>query len=140
VLLVRRDADAPAEAGKWSLPGGFVGTTAARGGAWQRDRETDEQACVRELREETGLALEASALVRLGVYEGGGRDPRDCNLSWSRSTAFLAVLRGCDAPIAGGDDAADACWFALDALPDALAFDHARILADALERLGALGA
>ena len=31
LLLVRRDDDAPAEAGKWALPGGFLMTGAARG-------------------------------------------------------------------------------------------------------------
>lgn len=132
LLLVRRDLDAPAEPGKWALPGGFVATSARRGSAWTRDRESDEEACLRELREETGLAIDASALVRVGVYEGGGRDPRDGDRSWSRSTAFLARVPDAPAAIAGGDDAADARWFPLDALPKELAFDHARIVADAL--------
>jgi ADP-ribose pyrophosphatase YjhB (NUDIX family) len=132
LLLVRRDMDAPAEPGKWSLPGGFVATGARRGSTWAADRETDEEACARELREETGLAIAPPALVRIGVYEGGGRDPRDGDASWSRSTAFLVHVPDGPAMVAGGDDAADARWFPLDALPRELAFDHARIVADAL--------
>lgn len=132
ILLVRRDMDAPAEPGKWSLPGGFVATSARRGATWVRDRETDEEGCARELREETGLSIDPSALVRIGVYEGGGRDPRDGEASWSRSTAFLVRLGDDPTLVAGGDDAADARWFPLDALPRELAFDHARIIADAL--------
>lgn len=123
---------APAEPGKWSLPGGFVATSARRGATWVRDRETDEEACARELREETGLAIDPTALVRIGVYEGGGRDPRDGEASWSRSTAFLVRVGDGPTLVAGGDDAADARWFSIDALPKELAFDHARIIADAL--------
>lgn len=141
VLLVRRDPDAPVEAGAWALPGGFVGTRAPRGGAWEPGLESEEEACVRELREEAALVVRPEELVRIGIFEGGGRDPRDGARSWSRSTAFGVVLRGhaARAPIAGGDDAEDARWFALDALPPRLAFDHARILHEALAVLGAQG-
>jgi hypothetical protein len=34
--------------------------------------------------------------------------------------------------IAGADDASDAGWFAVDGLPQLLAFDHLRILKDGL--------
>lgn len=138
VLLVRRDPAAPVEPGAWALPGGFVATDAPRGGRWTPGRETEEEACVRELREETALEIDARALERVGVFEGGGRDPRDGDTSWSRSTAFRVVLHGtaAGAAIAGGDDADDARWFRLDALPARLAFDHDAIVRAALAREG----
>ena len=61
VLLVRRGR--PPFRGKWALPGGFV-----------EQRETVEEAVVRELREETGLTARPGKLV--GVYSGPDRDPR----------------------------------------------------------------
>lgn len=137
ILLVRRDPDAPVEPGAWALPGGFVATSAPRGGAWGPATESDEDACVRELREETGLVVDAGALVRLGVFEGGGRDPRDGDRSWSRTTVFSVALEGdaARAAIAGGDDADDARWFSLSSLPARVAFDHRAIIAAALRAL-----
>lgn len=133
VLLVLRDVDAPAEPGRWALPGGFVATSARRGCAFVPDRETAAAACVRELREEAGVELDERELVEVGRYEGAGRDPRDSPEAWARSTAFAVLLDDARArrPVVGGDDAADAGWFDVEALPD-LAFDHARIVADAL--------
>lgn len=125
ILLVLRDADAPAEAGKWALPGGFVASTARRGELWS-PAETARDACVRELREETALVVAPEELVELETREGGARDPRDTPSAWARTTVFAVEVSG-DVAFAGGDDAADARWFALDELPD-LAFDHARLV------------
>ncbi len=139
VLLVRRNDDAPSEPGAWALPGGFQQTDAPRGTTWTPGVETAEEAAVRELREETGLDVSAALgrLVRVGEFEGEGRDPRDTPEAWSRSRAFALHLPPslAGAAIAGGDDAACACWTDLSELPR-LAFDHGRILARALERLG----
>jgi ADP-ribose pyrophosphatase YjhB (NUDIX family) len=132
VLLVRRGVDAPCEAGKWALPGGFLES----GSAWDEPWSVGEaavDAVRRELLEETGLVYDG-ALHQLGVFEGQGRDPRDTDRAWVRSTAFLVEVSGAVGPLLGGDDAADVAWFAWDALPR-LAFDHARILAVARARL-----
>ena len=111
VLLIQRGNDP--FAGSWALPGGFV--------------EAGERvlaAASRELLEET--ALEGDALELLGVYDTPGRDPRGPTVS------VVYVLRTADEPsVRGGDDAREARWFALDALP-ALAFDHAIVIADAV--------
>jgi ADP-ribose pyrophosphatase YjhB (NUDIX family) len=168
ILLIRRDEDAPAEPGKWALPGGFVATDAPRGAPWLPGAETERETAMRELREETGLDLSAQAfrLIHVGDYVGGGRDPRDTPEAWSRSTVFalhlepgqlsrwrswalpsgararegLETLPGfpLQSPgIAGHDDAAEAAWVEVDRLPLLpLAFDHARIVADALACLG----
>jgi ADP-ribose pyrophosphatase YjhB (NUDIX family) len=142
ILLVRRSDDAPSEPGAWALPGGFQQTDAPRGTTWAPGVETAEEAAVRELREETGLDVSGvlDRLVPVGEFEGEGRDPRDTPTAWSRSRAFALRLPPAllGAAIAGGDDAASASWIGLAELPR-LAFDHARILARALERLG-LGA
>lgn len=133
VLLIQRDADAASEPLAWALPGGFRETTAEKGAPFVAS-EGARAAALRELFEETSLDLVdlEDELVEVGVFEGSGRDPRDTPVAWSRSTAFAIDLPPdrADRPIAGGDDARDARWFALDALPR-LAFDHARIIREA---------
>lgn len=115
VLLVRRGNEP--FAGSWALPGGFV-----------EEGERPEDAARRELAEETGLAF-SGVLALVGVYGDPGRDPR----GWTVSAAYRAVLES-PAVVAGADDAAEARWFAADDLPP-LAFDHGRIVADALRGL-----
>ena len=110
VVLIRRGTE-PFE-GLWALPGGFVEVG-----------ETVAEAAVREAAEETGLAVELARLV--GVYSDPGRDPRGHNVS----VAFLArVLSG---ELAAATDAAEVSLLDPDAVE--LAFDHGRIIADAIE-------
>jgi 8-oxo-dGTP diphosphatase len=113
VLLVRRRN--PPFAGAFALPGGFVDYG-----------ETVEAAVAREVQEETGLSVGVERLI--GVYSDPARDPRRHTVS----VAFL--LRRSGGTLAGADDADEARYFPLDALP-ALAFDHDHILADARARL-----
>ncbi|MBD5359701.1 MAG: NUDIX hydrolase [Bacteroides sp.] len=113
VLLIRRGID-PYK-GLWALPGGFL-----------TPDETAEQGAARELMEETGF--EASCLEQLRAYTAPGRDPRERVIT----IAFIALVKIAD--VCGGDDAAEARWFATDEIPQ-LAFDHDLILRDALTRL-----
>lgn len=96
----------------WALPGGFIDCG-----------ESAEQAAVREAQEETGLAVRLTGL--LGVYSDPDRDPRFHTLS-------VAYTAECDedAIPCAGDDAKKARFFPLDALPDDVAFDHRKIIAD----------
>lgn len=118
VLLVKRAKDP--FAGSWALPGGFCDVG-----------ETTVAACLRELQEETGLKGEVVDL--LGVYDEPGRDPRGHVVS----VVYLTRVAP-EAKPRAGDDAAEVAWFDLDGLPK-MAFDHAEILADALDWLDAGG-
>jgi 8-oxo-dGTP diphosphatase len=115
VLLVCRGQDP--YAGRWALPGGFVD-----------ELERLEHAARRELAEETGLATEAP-MRQVGTFGDPGRDPR----GWTVGVAFLLELGESRPEVRGGDDAAEAAWHRLDALPRPLAFDHELIIATALE-------
>jgi 8-oxo-dGTP diphosphatase len=119
VLLVRR-GEAPFQ-GMWAIPGGF-----------KRPAETLDDAAKRELREETGVDA-ASLMAQFGAYGDPERDPR-MNVV---TIAYLAVLRDVGAVVAGSD-AADASLVPVsDVLNEKLdlAFDHLRIIRDAIERV-----
>jgi 8-oxo-dGTP diphosphatase len=113
VLLVRRGR-APFR-GSWAFPGGFVDL-----------RETVEAAVLRELFEETGLRGRTDGLV--GVYSGPDRDPR------KPTTSVVFHIRGRGGEPRAGDDAGEARWVPLNAV-GRLAFDHNKILRDALGQL-----
>jgi 8-oxo-dGTP diphosphatase len=109
LLLIRRGN--PPFKGKYALPGGFVDVG-----------ETVEDACRRELMEETGV--KAGRLALIGVYSDPRRDPR----GHTCSVAFLS--RVARAVPKAGDDAAAAEWVKNWSKLD-LAFDHAKIVRDA---------
>src|SRR6187200_870202 len=107
VLLVRRGI-APYQ-GVWAIPGGF-----------KRPNETLDEAATRELSEETGVDG-ATVLNQFGAYGDPGRDPR-MNVG--------TVVAGTDAAHAALVPVSDALDGKLE-----LAFDHATILRDAVERV-----
>jgi 8-oxo-dGTP diphosphatase len=129
VLLVQRGA-AP-YFGWLALPGGFVRTRRDESGRVRG--ETLDQAAARELAEETGLRpgrarMRRVHLEQLATYGAPDRDPRMRVFS----VAYLAFGADMPDPVAGGD-AATATWLGVSGV-GRLAFDHARILADGLER------
>lgn len=113
VLLIRRKH--PPFQDFWALPGGFIDAN-----------ESPQAAARREFQEETGVELHE--IHSLGAYGDPGRDPR----GWTITIAFYAFVETPEAA-RGGDDAAEARWFSCRSLPP-LAFDHARVVADALTR------
>jgi 8-oxo-dGTP diphosphatase len=119
VLLVRR-GEAPFE-GMWAIPGGF-----------KRPTETLDEAARRELSEETGVDV-ASLLTQFGAYGDPERDPR-MNVV---TVGYLAVLRDVGWIVAG-TDAADASLVPVSHVLNGeleLAFDHLRIVRDAIQRV-----
>lgn len=121
VLLIQRDREP--FAGCWALPGGFVDMD-----------ETTEAAAARELQEETGLS--DPALREVGVFSEVNRDLRGRVISVAYYSCMPAPSTGQPTRrVQAGDDARDATWFPMAALP-ALAFDHENILAAAMQRMG----
>jgi len=115
LLLIER-RDAPFQ-GMWALPGGFV-----------RNGESLEEAARRELAEETGLS--GIFLEQLFTFGDPNRDPRTRVVT----VAYFALIASDQHVLSASTDASDAGWFSVDALPT-LAFDHARIVEYAIERL-----
>lgn len=109
VLLLERDH--PPHEGEWVLPGGLV-----------EPDERAREACVREVREEVGVRVEADAFV--GLYDDPDRDERG-----NVSAAYRCHV------VAGQPEAREEArrvdWFPADDLPGT-GFDHARIVRDAV--------
>jgi len=132
VLLIKRGkakpGETPAFEGYWALPGGFL----------QQDEPTDE--CVhRELFEESYMKLfdndngiMPEFIEQLKTYSARGRDPREFVIT----VAYYALVKKEKYAIKGGDDAAEAKWFPINEISELkLAFDHAQIIQDAIEKL-----
>lgn len=120
VLVVDRGVDP--YRGELALPGGFL----------QHSSEELLSAARRELHEEAELATAALHLEQLGAYGSPARDPRGRVVS----VAYLAIAPGLPEPVPG-TDAAGARWHPVgDVLTGrtSLAFDHAKIITDGVER------
>lgn len=99
----------------WALPGGFVD-----------ENEDLETAAKRELFEETDIQL--FQVKQLKAYGNPNRDPRHHTIS----VAFIGEIDSL-AEAKAKDDAKAVKWFTIDELP-ALAFDHAEIIRDAIDK------
>lgn len=112
----------------WAIPGGFVEID-----------ESIKMAAMRELREETGI-LCGTALEQLGAYGEVNRDPRTRVIS----IAYIALISPAtfSYEMIAGDDAKEVKLFEVY-LDDELtfnediklAFDHAQIIKDGINRL-----
>jgi 8-oxo-dGTP diphosphatase len=116
ILLIKRGLEP--FIGQWALPGGFV-----------RKGESPDRAVRRELAEETGIAQEVF-LEQLYTFGEPDRDPR----GWVLTVAHFALVKLSDFTIKAATDAKDVQWFRVSDLPQ-LAFDHAKIISMALQRL-----
>ena len=91
--------------GQWSLPAGFVNAF-----------ELPEDAVVREVLEETGLEVQ---VIRLATVLSGREHPRGADV------LLVYQVERVGGDLHAGDDAGDAAWFDLKALPT-LAFESTR--------------
>lgn len=125
VLLVRRpdDADEPFPQ-RWALPGGLVDV--------RRDA-TLEDCALRKLQQKTGVT--SPYLEQLGSWGSATRDPR----GWSTTHVYFALIPADALVLQAGGNARDVRWMPVGAtgVDTPLAFDHAQLLAAALERLRA---
>jgi 8-oxo-dGTP diphosphatase len=117
VLLVERDTH-PFR-GASALPGGFVHAD-----------EDLEAAAVRRLERETGVRRSAAHVEQLGAFGAPGRDPRMRVVS----VAYLVFAPDLPAPLPG-EGTRSVSWVPVEQVdPEALAFDHDRVLAAGVER------
>jgi ADP-ribose pyrophosphatase YjhB (NUDIX family) len=114
LLMIQRGHDPGA--GLWSIPGGRV-----------EPGETDEQALVREMLEETNLQVKVGKLIGRVQREGLGGAVVDIG-------DYAATVTG--GTLRPGDDAADARWVAASGLAR---LEVAEGLIEALTEWGVLG-
>lgn len=114
LLLIKRLKDPFKDC--WALPGGFVD-----------ENEDLGDAAKRELLEETTITVDQ--LYQIGAFGKPFRDPR----SHTVSIAFFGEVTK-ETIATAADDAKEAKWFPIDALPD-LAFDHKEIINEALKKI-----
>ena len=113
-ILIKRKNDPFKDC--WALPGGFV-----------EYGESVETAAVREAKEETSIDVELEELVN--VYSDPDRDPRGHTVT----VAFTA--KGDLTTKKADSDAKEIGVFQFDELnKDEIAFDHAKIIKDCLEK------
>lgn len=110
ILLVKRGVE-PGK-GEWALPSGFVEVD-----------ETPAMACVRELKEETGL--DGCILRLLGVYSQKS--------SMYKNVIIVAYLVQADGILKPGSDSVSAEYFAPDKLPPIAFPSHCEILKDGIK-------
>lgn len=102
VLMIRRGK--PPSEGRWSLPGGA-----------QNIGETTFEAARREIREETGLAVEVLGLIDVVDSirkDGDGR----VQYHYTLVDVLAVVVPGTPTQPAAGGDAAEAVWIGFDDL------------------------
>ncbi|RFC54667.1 NUDIX domain-containing protein [Brumimicrobium aurantiacum] len=115
LLLIERKK---AEKGKdWAVPGGFI-----------EDKETPEQAAIRELKEETGI--KTKQIRQFHTFGEVKRDPRFRVISIAH---YILMKRKGTQP-QGNDDAKSAQWVNLKEIPE-LAFDHNEMVKMAFNQL-----
>lgn len=111
VLLQRRG-----DSGKWGFPGGAVELG-----------ETPQMAAIREVKEETGLTVEAGRLI--GVYT-------DCDMSYPNGDQAQSIVIAYELHIVSGqlfcdkEETLELKYFSLDDMPPLFCKQHEELLRD----------
>ncbi len=106
-LLIKRGI--PPRKGAWGSPSGFI-----------ESGETAEEACLRELKEETGISGQVVKLV--GVVRIEDKE------IYGDMLAVMYLVKADDGEIAAGDEVEDARFFDIDELPDYFARRFGKLL------------
>lgn len=114
VLLIKRKNEPFKDC--WSLPGGFM----------ELD-ETLVECAKRELKEETGIDVDASKLYFKKILDKVDRDSRGRVISVVYMTHVSKQIK-----VKVGDDAKEYAWFDVNNLPDNIAFDHKELFNNVL--------
>lgn len=117
VLLIKRGKEPYKN--QWAFPGGRI----------EQSDSDMLSAAYRELKEETNLSKDHVDLKYVKTIGNANRDPRGfCITSiYTGIISFENINK-----VKAGDDAVDYQWFYINELPE-MAFDHKKILADALD-------
>jgi len=108
-LLIKRGI--PPRKGDWGSPSGFI-----------ESGETAEEACLRELKEETGISGQVVKLV--GVVRIEDKEV------YGDMLAVMYLVKVDDGEIAAGDEVEEAGFFDIDELPDYFARRFGKLLED----------
>ena len=110
----------------------YINQLALPGGFMDRTDDSLKHTAVRELKEETGLDFNLNYLKLINEYSNRERDPRERVVSF----AYLAIANEDKEliPVAQ-DDAAQVGWYDLKDLKSlTIAFDHRKIITDAIQK------
>lgn len=114
VLLIKRKNEPFKDC--WALPGGFMEID-----------ETLVECAKRELKEETGIDVDASKLHFKKILDKVDRDSRGRVISVVYMTHVSKQIK-----VKAGDDAKEYAWFDVNNLPDNIAFDHKELFNNVL--------
>lgn len=114
VLLIKRKNEPFKDC--WALPGGFMEID-----------ETLVECAKRELKEETGIDVDASKLHFKKILDKVDRDSRGRVISVVYMTHVSKQIK-----VKVGDDAKEYAWFDVNNLPDNIAFDHKELFNNVL--------
>ncbi len=130
ILLGKRDINADAFAGFWSVPGGFVDAQVMEDGVIVKKGECVEDTAVREIMEETNIVVNKDQLTLFGVSSNPNTDSRAHIIN----NLFLVELSNKQiSTMKAGDDLMEIKFVTMRDIDDMdLAFNHKELICKAI--------